>query len=54
MIILLISSLVSIWLFGLYAVIHIEDHQKKLQIHQKLIESVENQQKKLVDDLHNL
>lgn len=47
MFILLISILVSVWLFGLYAVVHIEDHQKKLQIHQKLVESI---QEKL--DLH--
>ena len=49
MFILLISILVSVWLFGLYAVVHIEDHQKKLQIHEKLMESV---QKSLHD--HNL
>ena len=49
MIVLLISTLVSIWLFGLYAVVHIEEHQKKLQIHQKLIESLEEK-----NDLHKL
>lgn len=54
MFVLIITILVSVWLFGLYAVIHIEDHQKKLQIHQKLIESIEEHQKKIVNDLHNI
>ena len=52
MFILLISTLVSVWLFGLYAVVHIEEHQKKLQIHEKLMESVQKMEEKM--DLHNL
>lgn len=52
MFILLISVLVSVWLFGLYAAVHIEDHQKKLQIHEKLIESVQKMEEKM--DLHKL
>lgn len=52
MFILLISILVSVWLFGLYAVVHIEEHQKKLQIHEKLMESVQKMEEKM--DLHNL
>lgn len=52
MITLLISTLVSVWLFGLYAVVHIEEYQKKLQIHEKLMESVQKMEEKM--DLHNL
>lgn len=52
MFIVLISILVSVWLFGLYAVVHIEEHQKKLQIHEKLMESVQKMEEKM--DLHNL
>lgn len=52
MFLLIISTLVSVWLFGLYAVVHIEEHQKKLQIHEKLMESVQKMEEKM--DLHNL
>lgn len=52
MFILLISTLVSVWLFGLYAVVHIEEHQKKLQIHEKLMDSVQKMEEKM--DLHKL
>lgn len=52
MFLLIISTLVSVWLFGLYVVVHIEEHQKKLQIHEKLMESVQKMEEKM--DLHNL
>ena len=52
MFILLLSILVSVWLFGLYAVVHIEDHQKKIHIHDKLLESVQKMEEKM--DLHKL
>lgn len=52
MFLLIISTLVSVWIFGLYAVVHIEEHQKKLQIHEKLMESVQKMEEKM--DLHNL
>lgn len=52
MIVLLLCTLLSVWIFGLYAVVHIEEHQKKLQIHEKLMESVQKMEEKI--DLHNL
>lgn len=52
MIVLLLCTLLSVWTFGLYAVVHIEEHQKKLQIHEKLMESVQKMEEKM--DLHNL
>lgn len=52
MIILILCVLLSVWLFGLYAVVHIEEHQKKLQIHEKLMESVQKMEEKM--NLHNL
>ena len=54
MFILLICTLVSVWLFGLYVIVRVEEHQKKLQIHEKLIESVEKQHQDLMNDLHTL